>query len=1048
MSLAIAAISPAADAPDYSKEAAVIQDFTTKVSFSATGAREWRQKVSVRVQSEAAVRQFGVLGFLYNSDNEQMEIEYVRVKNADGSVVETPVSSVMDIATHIAAAAPTYSDLRQKQVPVKALGVGDVLEYSVRSSQRKPEVSGQFWYQQVFIEDAVVLNQSLEIDVPKDKYVQVSSPELKSETRDEGDRRVFFWKHSQLALSKPDGKKEQATTDSEPPKVQITTFKNWEEVGNWWGALASEQAKVTPAIQEKARELTAGLSTDTEKAKAIYRYVAMKFRYVSISFGAGRYRPHSAEEVMANQYGDCKDKHTLLATLLKAAGIPAWPALIGVGVKFDSSVPSPAQFNHVITVLPRDGKYVWLDTTAEVAPFGFLLQAIRDEEALVIPPGGKPALVKTPLDAPFVASEIVDVRASLAADGTLTGRFDFRLRGDGAVAMRGAFHELAPAQWQAFAQQMSYTAGYAGDVSGVEVEDIEDVDKPLHYSYDYKRKNYSDWANHRITPPTPPLGFGPGDEADKPKDSFWAGAPGESIYRASVQLPNGFSIELPKDTTSTSDFADYSARYSVKDGTLFTERKMVFKKSKVAVEQWAEYQKFYKGVRTDQGQYLSMSETGGNQKAAVSENNPEAEKLIYSAFEAAQRRDLTRARDLLARAEHLNSKQPKLWACYAFVDIAAQNSEQAVADFRKEIKEHPDEMPAYQSLATFLAHLGQSDEALAVWLSALAQKPDDETAAARAANLLLEAKRYSEIPPMLEKPIAAAPDNYSLRTLRVAALLRVGQKDQAIVEARIIAKATSDPHILNNLAYTLADTDLDNGLAQTLAENSLNITEQECAIANLNSFESSDLARVNTLVAIWDTVGWVYFKRGDFVRAEKYIDASWRLGQAADSADHLGQIYEKQAKHEAAIHMWRLALAANANQKDAKERLQNAGAPRVEPVRTGRNPRSAQPAAPVEELSKLRTFPIPELPEQSGSAEFFLLVSGHGISAARFIGGSDRLKGAVQTLQKAKYRFAFPDEGPEKIIRRGILSCSTLTAPSCQFTFLLPSTVRKDTKPD
>ena len=69
----------------------------------------------------------------------------------------------------------------------------------------------------------------------------------------------------------------------------------------------------------------------------------MKFRYISISFGAGRYRPHSAEEVLANQYGDCKDKHTLFAALLKAAGIQAWPALIGVGVKFDSSVPSPAQ---------------------------------------------------------------------------------------------------------------------------------------------------------------------------------------------------------------------------------------------------------------------------------------------------------------------------------------------------------------------------------------------------------------------------------------------------------------------------------------------------------------------------------------------------------------------------------------------------------------------------------------------------------------------------------------------------------------------------------
>jgi hypothetical protein len=46
----------------------------------------------------------------------------------------------------------------------------------------------------------------------------------------------------------------------------------------------------------------------------------MKFRHISISFGAGRYRPHTAGEVLVNQYGDCKDKHTLFAALLKAAG--------------------------------------------------------------------------------------------------------------------------------------------------------------------------------------------------------------------------------------------------------------------------------------------------------------------------------------------------------------------------------------------------------------------------------------------------------------------------------------------------------------------------------------------------------------------------------------------------------------------------------------------------------------------------------------------------------------------------------------------------------
>jgi tetratricopeptide (TPR) repeat protein len=1046
MYLGAAAVSFAADTPDYSKEAAVIQDFATKVSFSATGAREWQQTLSVRVQSEAAVRQFGILGFLYNSDNERIEIEYVRVKKADGSVVETPASSAMDLATQVAAAAPTYSDLRQKQIPVKALGVGDVLEYSVRSSQQKPEVPGQFWYQQVLIDDSVVLNQSLEIRVPKDKYVQVSSPKLKYETRDEGDRRTYVWKHSHLAPSEPEDKKKQAAVTDEPTQIQITTFRNWEEVGNWWGALASEQAKVTPTIQAKAKELTAGLSTDTKKARAIYRYVAIKFRYISISFGAGRYRPHSAEEVLANQYGDCKDKHTLLAALLKAAGIPAWPALIGVGVKFDASVPSPAQFNHVITVLPQGVKYVWLDTTAEVAPFGFLLQAIRDEQALVIPTDGKPVLLKTPVDPPFAASEIVNVKASLAADGTLTGHVDLRLLGDSGVAMRGAFHQLAPAQWQALAQQMSYTLGYAGDVSGVEVENLDDLDKPLHYGYDYKRKNYSDWANHRITPPVPPLGFGPGDEADKPKDSFSAGAPGESIYRASVQLPNGFSIELPKDAATTSDFADYSAHYSLKDGTLFAERKMIVKKPKVEVEQWADYQKFYKGVRTDQGQYLSMSETGGNQKATVSENNPEAEKLIYSAFEAVQRRDLGAARDLLRQAEILNPKQPKLWACRAFVDIASQNNEQAIDDFREEVKQHPDEMPAYQSLAAFLAHLGQSDNALAVWLSALARKPDDETAAAQAATLMLATRRYSEVPLILEKPIAAAPDKYSLRILLAQALLRNGQKDQGIEEVRKITKATSDPNILNDLAYTLSDGDIDNDLAQSLAKSSVKMTEQECAKASLASFDNRDLARVNELVAIWDTLGWVYFKRDDLANAEKYLQASWQLGEVADVADHLGRVYDKQGKHDAAMHMWRLALAVDRNQKDAQERLQKVNAQRIPPSRAKVSARNGYPDAPPEELGKLRTFAIPELPKQSGSAEFYLLLSAQGIHDAQFISGSDSLKSAQHVMQTANYNYTFPDSGPEKIIRRGILSCSELTTPSCQFTFLLPSAVRKDVK--
>ncbi|MGA8030080.1 MAG: transglutaminase domain-containing protein, partial [Bryobacteraceae bacterium] len=867
-------------------------------------------------------------------------------------------------------------------------------------------------------------------------------PKLNPETHDDGSARVYIWKHSHLEPSKPQGKKTDAE-ESEPLKVQLTTFKNWEEVGSWWTALASPQAAVTPAIQQKASEITSGLSSEAEKARVIYKYVAMRFRYISISLGMGRYRPHSAEEVLANQYGDCKDKHTLFAALLKAAGIQAWPALIGAGLKLDAAAPSPAQFNHVVTVLREDGKYVWLDTTAEVAPFGLLNQVIRDEQALVIPTAGKAFLLKTPADPPFPTSNTVEVSSSLAADGTLKAHFDLRMEGDFALALRSGFRQLSPLQWQTLAQQISYSFGYAGEVSGVEVENLEDIEKPFHYSYDYSRKNYSDWEEHKITVPLPPATFGPGDEAEKPKEAFWSGAPGASTYRSSMRLPPGFSLEVPADTRLASDFADYSAHYSLKDGTLFTERKMAIKESKIAVDQWAAYQKFSKGVQADQTTFLSLSSTEAEAtkptiKERSSESNPEAEQLLNRAAQAMHVQTINEARDLVAQAERVNPKEARLWAMKGYLAMISGQREEAITDCRKEIQFHPDEIPAYQELSAMLLRAGRREDAIETLRTAVAASPENETVATMAAMLLMEVKRYAEVLPILEKAIAAQPQNYHLRSLRTRALLEGDQKEQGLAEAQAIAKATSEPTVLNDLAYNLAETDTAMGTAEAWAQKASSQTEQDCAHASLTTFEQKDLQAVNLLAAEWDTLGWVYFKEGDASKAERYVDAAWLLSQNADVADHLGQIYEKQGNQAEAIHMWRLALASKSDHEDSKERLRKAGVPLSEPIT-----RSAAKSGTIsagEELGKLRTIKIPELPKQTGAAEFFILLSKGGIEDVRVIGASDALKGAESVLGTTKYEFPFPDEGPEKIIRRGILSCSTYTAPSCQFTMLLPST--------
>ena len=206
---------------------------------------------------------------------------------------------------------------------------------------------------------------------------------------------------------------------------------------------------------------------------------------------------------------------------------------------------------------------------------------------------------------------------------------------------------------------------------------------------------------------------------------------------------------------------------------------------------------------------------------------------------------LNAARDLLAQVERLNPKQSLLWAYRAFVETSSGNTDKAIADYRKEIEYHPAETRAYQDLSKLLISLGRRDEAIDVYRNALSTKPDDESFARNAAGLLMAARRYAEIPAVLEKPIAAAPDKFYLQALRAEALLRSGKKDQGVEEAQRIAKASSDPYVLNNLAYALSDTDAAVGIAQGLSEKALNQIEQECSKANLAGLENSDLARVS-----------------------------------------------------------------------------------------------------------------------------------------------------------------------------------------------------------
>jgi hypothetical protein len=234
---------------DYSREAVIFDTLATSYDFNADGTGEKTLTFSARIQSDAAVRQLGVVDLPYASQNEHLEVVYLRVRKKDGAIVQTPPEDAQDMPSQVSRIAPFYSDLKEKQIPVRSLSPGDTLEYQVKFHLEKAQAPNQFWGAENFITNAVVLDQTIELRVPKDKYIQVVSPKAQPVMTEENGKKVFRWKtsHPEPALQKDD-KKDAPKPDPNPqPTISWTTFKNWEEVGTWYGGLAKDRTAQRPS---------------------------------------------------------------------------------------------------------------------------------------------------------------------------------------------------------------------------------------------------------------------------------------------------------------------------------------------------------------------------------------------------------------------------------------------------------------------------------------------------------------------------------------------------------------------------------------------------------------------------------------------------------------------------------------------------------------------------------------------------------------------------------------------------------------------------------
>lgn len=1039
----VSAQTTAKQKTDYSGEAVVVEQLSTTYHFERDGTGRRESTLRVKVQSDAGVERFGQLVFGYSSANEKLDMDYVRVRKADGTVVNAANSDIQDLTAPVAREAPVYTDLRQKHITVPGLRPGDVLEYHMIWNIQTPLAQNQFWLEHYFVtKTLIVLDDQLTVNIPAASKVKLKTePGFEPTIKEDADRRIYSWKHANLKPASEEKEKEQADEDEaeEPdeihPHVQLTTFQSWEEVGQWYAGLQKDRIVPDEKIKVKAEEVIKGLQSEQDKVRALYEYVAKNFRYVSLSLGQGRYQPHPAADIMVNQYGDCKDKHTLLAAMLASSGLRAYPVLMNSSRKLDADIPSPGQFDHVITAIPLGNETLWADTTAEVAPAGLLSPALRNKKALMIPTSGPAHLETTPAQPPFLSTEMVSIEGTVDDLGKLTAHTHMVLRGDSEMFMRMMFRRTPKSDWKDLGRVLSLVGGLSGEVTDIKTTDITDLAKPLEVDFNVSRNDFLDWSSKKLKVelPFPPLRLSDLTRRKAgSKKPIELGVPIDISYRLKLTLPSKYQARLPVPLKVTRDYGEYVADYKLEGQTLTGVRSFRLRQAELPAERLQDYRAFAAATRSDAAQTMSLeTEVAG---APAIPDSVKTEDLLQAAEAAARNGNYATAEQLLKRVVEKEPKHKTVRRQLGFVLTQQRKYPEAIEVLREQIKIDPFEDYAYNLLGRVYWSQQDYTHSEEAFRKQIEVTPLDQDSFASLGQMLVEARKYKEAIPELEKAISLSPEQELLQVSLGRAYLNLGETQKAMTAFEGALKLDRSPLTLNNVAYFLSQKGAQLDKAQQYAESAVASIATELRNVEAANLTIEDLNNVSSLAAYWDTLGWVHFQKGDLDAAEKYITAAWTIQHDGDQGYHMGMIAEKRGKKEEAIRLYALSTAALRVAPEARESLS-----RLAPAGSIQKLLDVAKTE-LHDANVVNLGPLMPALKAPAEAEFYVVFAPDSTRAAqvvdvKFIKGAEGLKPLATQLKTIKSQLVFPDTSPTKIVRRGALLC--LPKPGgCSFTMI------------
>ncbi|MBN2342602.1 MAG: hypothetical protein JXX29_17920 [Deltaproteobacteria bacterium] len=497
------------------------------------------------------------------------------------------------------------SSIRGKTIRFRQLEVGASIVVQNRCEQSADALIGDYFsykwsfqsFNKQFVDSQFILwapksatlNEFLQGDV--ERTAQEAGPEIR-----------YSWRAQNTPVLKAESS--MPSTVDFAWYLEVSTVPDWSLFLKWEDSLLQDVFRVSPEVTALANQLAEGKTTVLEKLYAIHSYLVTDIRYQQDyeNYVAG-VKPHTAPQVIARGYGDCKDKSVLFITLAQLMGIEARFTLVRTRTygQIIKEVPSQ-QFNHAIVYIPaQEGleNARFFDATADALDVDVIRSDDPGTWAMVLNRDDMSfEWIQIPYQTPEMNSGREKISMTIAEDGSAEGSLLLSFKGHLASIFRQTSRN--PEKFQKIMQIVTDAIIKGAVIGDVTFEDIENIEKPVELNVAMKTDEYARVKDKELRFKIP---FDAKPEKlfslEKREHDLILGVPNHNQWESTFTLPKGSKVtHLPPVFEINTDCITFKREVTTEKETVFATQTLTYTCERIEAAKYPTYRKEIQKLRS------------------------------------------------------------------------------------------------------------------------------------------------------------------------------------------------------------------------------------------------------------------------------------------------------------------------------------------------------------------------------------------------------------------------------------------------------------------